>query len=165
MSSTALATHVPRSCQNFLYRPVGDASAAQRPGFHAQTVCPLIDVQTQSIESQINTITPIQGLFSRRLPSAVFFAVRPIVVETIDAASVGWHPHICKKILKQIPSLTNCNPATPVINVTAQSWISTSRFHASPYVVNPRMLFSYGLHLLLLRSRFPVDAAPAVSAL
>lgn len=81
----------------------------------------------------------VVGLFGWCCPSAVFWGVRPVVVDSVDRRSDRLVSHVSVKINKRLePRITHSNPPPSVIRVAGVVGASASPYNPSPCAVLPR---------------------------
>ena len=99
---------------------------------NAKAFRPLTGGQRYAVFGNSDIGFSVVGLFFARRPSAVFRAVRAVVINTIKSGS-GWSfTHIRNKIRKRHPSFANINASSPISFICRVFRIRTTLFGGLP---------------------------------
>lgn len=77
-------------------------------------------------------------LLGWRRPSAVFWRISSVIVDSIYASSDGRFAHIDEKVLERLPSITNGDSTTTVSGIPIVLWITASPAHLHPDSISAR---------------------------
>jgi hypothetical protein len=84
-------------------------------------------------------------LFTSCGPTAIFRAIRAIVVNSVNRVVFTWlFPHIGKKVLKFLPSFANINPSASVVVKKLVFRVAAPASHTTPSAVGVRMRKAVG---------------------
>lgn len=107
----------------------------QSVDMYAKALRPLPSSQRYAVfgDSDVN-FSIVRLLFAGR-PSAIFRAVRPVIIDAIKSSS-GWSlAHVSNKIRKRHPSFANVNASSPISFIRRVFRIRTTLFGGLPYGV------------------------------
>jgi len=121
--------------QHFLNRVALVEPSKQSVDVDAKTLRPLLGSQRYTVFGNSDIHFSVVRLFFAGRPSAVFRAVRPVVINAIKSGS-GWSfTHIRNKIRKRHPSFANINASSPISFICRVFRIGTTLFGGLPYGV------------------------------
>ena len=133
------------SLQRPLYGPPVFKAAAKPAVWDADMTSPFSYSQGESVVGDkfgvlISAVrSAVVRLLCGRRPTAVFFGVRPVVVDSVDRRADRLISHVSVKINKRLaPRIADDNPAPAVIRVARVIGIGASLEHALPCPVLPR---------------------------
>lgn len=123
--------------QRFFNRPTQAQSKTECPWVHSHLSCPLNDWQSFTVERDQMQLwaTAVLGLLAGCRPSAVFFAIWAVVINSIKRLTRWTCPHVFKEICKTRPAFTYCNSASAVILVVGIIGVVTALFQGVPHPV------------------------------
>ncbi len=99
-------------------------------------ITPLFHIFTLSLIFYNNIVSCIVGLFCACSPSAIRWFIVSVVVYAINFMFWGWKsPHVCKEILKGIPTVTDFDSTTTIIFIKRIFRIITSFFQSLPSII------------------------------
>lgn len=128
--------------QNFFGRPSRVISAKQRVDMNVQTLRPLHSGQRQSVVCNANVyLSVIRLLFSSR-PTAVFWAIRAVVVNAIQRVSKRRLAYVSQKIFKIVPSFAQINASLSIPIKSSVFWVIAPLFYGLPQNVNGSLRFA-----------------------
>ena len=122
-----------RGCQGFLNYPA--SLKPLRNGRFRDIVSnrPIFKEHSLACQGQGPVVSSIPGLFFCCRPTAIFWAIIAIIVNTIKAMRRAWAlTHISKKALKIKPSVTDGDSSAAVIFIVDSIRVKASAFHSSP---------------------------------
>jgi len=97
------------------------------------TLCPVDSVHGLPLERQQNVPTRVPGLLSLRRPSAVFGAVRAVVVDAVKGIPrAGALPHVRQELLKSTPKWVNIDAPSTVPRITRAVRVGAACPHCAP---------------------------------
>jgi len=102
---------------------------------NAKTFRPLPSRQCHVIFGDSDVRFPIVGLLFARCPTAIFWAIRPIVINAIKRCAEWPFAHISNKIRERHPPFTNVNASSPISFICRVFRIKTTLFSRLPYSV------------------------------
>lgn len=83
-------------------------------------------------KSNISVRPSIVCLLSSRSPSAIFFAVISVVINSVKSIAFWPSPHICKKVFKIFPPLAVRDPSSSVVRPFRAVLVIASALHSGP---------------------------------
>ena len=90
--------------------------------------------------SGLSRVATVSSLFFHRRPPAIFHAIVSIVIDSINAVSVGWWmTHVGKKILECLPTITDGYTAVSVVQPALRTVATASAAHCFPDTINSRV--------------------------
>lgn len=102
---------------------------------NAKFVSPIGDALRTTIPRNESRISPIALLFSPTRPSAIFWAVVSVWINSVNRITVWARTHVVQEVLKRIPSLANSDPSTTVRIVVGKLGIIAAASHSKPHPV------------------------------
>jgi len=118
--------NAPSTLQSVLYQIVGNS----------KMLCPLLHIQCFAFICVCFVCSPVVRLLFPCCPSAVFWAVVAVVVDSLQSHSLRSVSHVRMKVLERIlPSVAHLYTATTVVFVTRSRSIEASRFNCNPYSI------------------------------
>ena len=117
-------------------RPSCPKSALNEPSVKAEVPFPLSHSHCFSVMGEPDIVSFIIRLLKACSPPAVFRGISKIVINAVNGVCFAWSlPHVCKEILKFIPSVTNRDAPSSVCSVMFIVWIIASTLHLLPCVI------------------------------
>lgn len=134
---TTTPRRIRRSRESLFKRHSLSQSLTNRRSGCAKPTRPFRQRKSFAIEREKAHDASILVLLSPCCPSAIFFAVRAIIVDPINRVRSRWFPsHVGEKSRKRIqPYLTNNNTASAIISESRMLRMMTARCHIDPRAV------------------------------
>lgn len=133
------------SLQRAIYRPPNSESPAKYVVSYPKALSPSGDCQRlPAMGNELSSPrrswhSSVVSLIGTRCPPAVFWGVRPVVVDSVNRCADRLISHVSVKINKRLaPRIADDNPAPAVIRVARVIGIGASLEHALPCPVLPR---------------------------
>ena len=128
--------------QYFFGRQSGVIPRKERIYLYAQAFRPLRCGQRQSFMRNSDVNVPIVGLFFTSRPTAIFGAIRAIVINAIQRVFGRPFTYIVHKVFKVVPSFADVNSALSIAGKRRMARVVASLFNCLPQNVNRRSCFA-----------------------
>lgn len=133
-------------------RPVQFETPMNRPSINADFLGPIGNAKSLSVEGEhidrADHASAIQGLFSRRSPSAILWSVVAIIVNTLKAHVSGRLAHIGEEVGKFFPSFADLNSSTAVVTVIGSRGVGAASDHVTPARIHRGVFLPAGMPVL-----------------
>lgn len=105
----------------------------------AGSLGPFSDTFCVTVKSDEYVFPSVSILFFLGSPSAIFRAIRPVVVYALNRLVSVWLTHIVTKIRVVVPSLADSDSSFPIVLIRRVFFVAASLFHAIPNFVTSRV--------------------------
>ena len=125
----------PRGSEEHFPVPTSMKPFNKSSSWNIKFISPFGKTKSFTFVSKILCCFSVQNLFSLRNPTAIIWIITFIAINSIQRMFGGAFSNIGKKILKLIPSFTNCYSSSAVTKIISIIRIQTSATHFLPTYV------------------------------